>query len=135
MVRQLRGIVGTAILIGSLHVHGAGVLSATHYLENTEPVNGGVEISLEVEITNIGDTPLVDIELAPARSDLFTSIGATSFALETLEPGQSETLSFTIATASSPAIFAGKRAIAFDAQARDASGTPVQLGLKSTSKR
>ena len=135
MVRQLRGIVGTAILIGSFHAHGAGVLSATHYLENTEPVNGGVEISLEVEITNTGDTPLVNIELAPARSDLFNSIGATSFALETLEPGQSETLSFTIATARSPAIFTGKRAIAFDAQARDTSGAPIQLALKSTSKR
>ena len=135
MVSQVGRIIGTGLLIGSLQTHAAGILSATHFLDTATPTNSGIEVSLEINITNTGDTPLTDVVISPASSDFFLPTGATSFALGLLDPGQSETLTFTVATTHSPAIFAGSRPLAFSAHARDTFGVPLQLDLESASKR
>lgn len=135
MVSRVGRIIGAGLLVGTLQAHAAGILTATHFLDTAAPMNSGVEISLEIEIKNTGDTPITDVVVSPASSDLFLPAGATSFALDNLDPGQSETLTFTVATTNSPAIFAGSRPLAFSAHARDTFGVPLQLDLVSASKR
>lgn len=135
MVSRVVKIIGAGLFAGTLQAHATGILSATHFLDTAAPINSGIEVSLEIEITNTGDTPLTDVVVSPASSDLFLPAGATSFSLDHLDPGQSETLTFTVATTHSPAIFAGSRPLAFSAHARDTFGVPLQFELESASKR
>lgn len=135
MVSRVVKIIGAGLLVGTLQSHAAGILTATHFLETAAPMNSGVEISLEIEITNTGDTPITDVVVSPASSEFFLPVGATSFTLDSLDPGQSEIFTFTVATTNSPAIFAGSRPLAFSAHARDTFGMQWQFDLESKSKR
>lgn len=135
MVSRVVKVLGAGLLVGTLQAHATEILSATHFLDTATPLNSGVAVSLEIKITNTSDTPLKNVVVSPTSSDLFLPAGVTSFALDNLDPGQSETLTLIVATTHSPAIFARDRPLAFSAQARDTFGVPMQFELESLSKR
>jgi len=123
--------VGVLFLIFAPAAFGSGVIQASHQLISAIPAEDGIEVEVEVTVTNTGSVDLQELEFNPAGTTLENVIGVRSVRLGRLSVGEETTFAVTVKATDLDTLAMNQEVLYFSTAASDVYGQRLGFNVDS----